>query len=282
MDTIVLIPAFKPDQALVELSRTLSAAGFQVLVMDDGSGSDFAPVFHAASQYARVSGYSENRGKGEALKEGIKLIRSDYPGCRYLITADGDGQHMPEDIFRLSALLRKKGGLIIGTRTFTGKVPFRSRVGNAITSLAFSAASGVSLSDTRTGLRGFEASMCDWLLGVEGTRYEYETNVLLDAAKQKIPIQEITIGTVYGTGNPTSHFRVWKDSFLIYKEIIRYSLSSLFCFSIDYTLLLVLTPLLTHKVPFAMNVSALISWSFSSLTNFFINRFFVFKFKDPF
>ncbi len=35
------------------------------------------------------------------------------------------------------------------------------------------------------------------LLIIEGDRYEYEMNVLLDLAKKQIPMREVTIETVY-------------------------------------------------------------------------------------
>ena len=44
---IVLIPAYKPDNSLIRLIHQLSAhsESIQVLVIDDGSGSEYAPIF---------------------------------------------------------------------------------------------------------------------------------------------------------------------------------------------------------------------------------------------
>ena len=44
---IILIPAYKPDQSLVRLARALRAQdpAVEILVIDDGSGSTYAPIF---------------------------------------------------------------------------------------------------------------------------------------------------------------------------------------------------------------------------------------------
>lgn len=44
---IILIPAYKPDQSLVRLARALRAQDpdAEILVIDDGSGSTYAPIF---------------------------------------------------------------------------------------------------------------------------------------------------------------------------------------------------------------------------------------------
>lgn len=46
---------------------------------------------------------------------------------------------------------------------------------------------------------------------IQGERYEYEMNVLMDFAKNKIPIKEIWIKTIYLDGNKSSHFNAVKD-----------------------------------------------------------------------
>lgn len=77
-------------------------------------------------------------------------------------------------------------------------------------------------SDTQSGLRAFSSEMNREFCEVSGERYEYETEVLLYCVKQKIPIVEVPIETIYrDKENSTSHFRVIRDSFRIYKEFIK-------------------------------------------------------------
>ena len=60
------------------------------------------------------------------------------------------------------------------------------------------------------------------ILHIDGDRFEYEINVLLDFSKRKIPIKEIEIETVYIDNNSSSHFKPIRDSFKIYKQIFKY------------------------------------------------------------
>lgn len=223
-DTVVLIPAYCPDRKLIETLRALSEKQFSLLVVDDGSGSKYDPIFIEAARYARVVRYSVNRGKGGALKQGMRCILKCFPRAKYLITADADGQHRPDDIQKVAARLHKKGGMVIGSRAFVGEVPLRSRFGNTVTRGVYRLASGVAVKDTQTGLRGFDRSLIGWLLKIPGMRYEYEMNVLMSAARDEIAIDEVMIKTVYENDNSSSHFRPLQDSVKIYKEIFRFVL----------------------------------------------------------
>lgn len=227
-DTVVLIPAYQPNEKLIRVLQELSELNFSLLVVDDGSGVVYDAVFIEAAQYARVVRYPINRGKGGALKQGIRCTQKCFPNARYLITADADGQHKPADILRLANYLHENGGFVIGSREFVGEVPFRSRFGNTVTRTVYHVVSGVRVQDTQTGLRGFEISLCDWLLNIGGERYEYEMNVLMTAAKDGVPIGEISIETVYENDNDGSHFRPVHDSVKIYREIFRFAWQSKF------------------------------------------------------
>lgn len=228
METIVLIPAYQPDKILIAIAEALTERGLGVLIVDDGSGSDYDAVFIEAGKYARIVRYPCNRGKGGALKQGIRCIQKCFPDCRYLITADADGQHAIADIIRLSQRLKACGSdMVIGSREFVGEVPLRSRFGNNVTRYVYALVSGVKVADTQTGLRGFDASVIDWLLRIPGERYEYEMNVLMSAARDKIKIDELPIKTIYENDNRSSHFDPIKDSVKIYKEIFKFALGGI-------------------------------------------------------
>ncbi len=219
--TVILIPAYKPDAALPPLCETLTSMGYAVVCVDDGSGADFNEIFENAAQHATVLRYEQNRGKGGALKYGFHHILthpafSDRGG---IVTADADGQHKPEDIRRVSDALEENGGAVLGVRRFTGKVPFRSRFGNALTRWVFALSSGLRISDTQTGLRGFPLPLAADLAEEDGDRYEYEMNVLFRLAEDHTPVTEIPIATVYENNNKGSHFNPVRDSARIYKAI---------------------------------------------------------------
>lgn len=236
LDTVVLIPAYKPEEILVELCRTLTENGLQVLIVDDGSGPAFHSVFHSCKDYADVLGYEQNRGKGYALKYGLAHIRDQLREVQYVVTADADGQHAVKDILACAAAVREQQCLILGSRAFTGKVPFKSRAGNFLTRFAYAVACSSYLGDNQTGLRAFTVRDIDWMLFVEGDRYEYELNVLMAAGKRNLPIHEVRIETIYIENNRKSHFDPIRDTLRLHGKILISSAGSLLAIIQGYLL----------------------------------------------
>ena len=243
----VLIPAYQPDARLPRLILELHRAdpSTKIVVVDDGSGQKFSDIFEAsATAGAHVISYEHNRGKGYALREGFTWIRDvagDSPEC--VVTADADGQHTLNDIFRVGRRCTDTGKSVLGVREFVGHVPARSRIGNTATSALFWLATGWKLKDTQTGLRAFPVALLPALLEVQGDRYEYELRVLLHLAKFRHPVTQIPIETIYEAGNPTSHFRPLQDSARIWAPLLKFAASSGVATVIDYVLVLVLNAL---------------------------------------
>jgi glycosyltransferase involved in cell wall biosynthesis len=105
--TAVLIPAYKPDKKLIGVVESVFAlrpdVGF--VIVDDGSGPDYADVFDAlpkppADGSLVLLHHEVNCGKGEALKTGLRYIYENMPDAGVFVTADADGQHTPADIIR--------------------------------------------------------------------------------------------------------------------------------------------------------------------------------------
>ena len=236
---IALIPAYEPDRKMLGVIADLGKTGFDVVVVDDGSGPEYAELFEQAAE--RIPGKSGrgvtllihdvNRGKGAALKTGLDFINNfmvirGEETQNVIVAVDADGQHLAVDALRAAHTAQgNPGTLVLGSRILnqTQSVPLRSRFGNAVTRKVFRLATGVPVYDTQTGLRAFTADLIPSLLAVSGDRYEYELNVLMDFAGRGIPIREIEIETVYLEGNKSSHFDTVRDSYRIYKEIAKYA-----------------------------------------------------------
>lgn len=241
MEKIVLIPAYKPEEKLTDLARKLSENGLRVVIVDDGSGESFQSVFDESGKYADVLRCEKNGGKGRALKRGIEYISRRWEPPYIIVTADADGQHKLPDILNAAEAAEKNpDSLVLGARKISRDMPTRNWFGNLYTRIAFLFAAGKLLGDTQTGLRGFGDRMVPFMLGVKGSRYEYEMNVLLLWARCNSPIEEVTINTVYEDGNSTSHFKVIRDSINIYWQIVKFSALSFFSFALDVALFIAL------------------------------------------
>lgn len=132
----------------------------------------------------------------------------------------------------------------------------------------------------QTGLRAFSTGLIPQFLSIPGERYEYEMNVLLACSRIGIPILEEEIETIYIDGNAFSHFDTVKDSWRVYKEILKFSSASLISFLVDYGLYSLFT-LLTSGLGNILSI--LISNTgariMSASVNYTINRKLVFQSK---
>jgi glycosyltransferase involved in cell wall biosynthesis len=233
----VLIPAYQPGPALVEVVRSLAESGFSaIVVMDDGSGREYAGIFDQLRQFERVRiiRHAVNLGKGAALKTGMNFALVEYPELAGIVTADADGQHDPEDVRRVARRFAEKPeALVLGARTFTGYVPLRSRAGNWITRNVLRLVVGHRLSDTQTGLRAVPRGLGERMLSVPASGYEFELEMLIAAKHLGVEVIEQAIRTIYGEGNPTSHFEPLRDSMRIYFVLLRFGFISMLTAGLD-------------------------------------------------
>ncbi len=242
----VLVPAYCPGPALLRTLADLRSArpDWPLVVVDDGSGAAYADLLDGArAAGAEIVTLHVNRGKGAALKAGFAHVATTRPGSP-VVCADADGQHALHDIVAVGERLLAAPDvrrLVLGTRTFDGRVPVRSRVGNAVTRWLFTAATRRRVTDTQTGLRGLPAGLLAWAGTVPGERYEYELQMLLRAARAGIALDPVPIATIYLDDNASSHFRPVADSVRVYAPLLLFLASSLGSFAIDTVALLLLT-----------------------------------------
>ena len=232
MNQTIIIPALCPDHRVVSLVRELTQRGAnRILVVDDGSGPLYAPVFSALEQEGcKVVHHRVNHGKGAALRTGITFAREYWPTTRAVVSADADGQHTAEDILRVAyASDLHPNAYVLGCRDFSlAGIPARSRVGNRIMAAIFRFGTGVDLSDTQTGLRALPARFFDEALACPGNRFEWEMDLLFRLAREGHEVASVPISTVYLNGNASSHFHPLRDSIRIMAPVARYALASLF------------------------------------------------------
>ena len=278
---IALIPAYNPDVCLIQVVQQLKEKGFWILVVDDGSSEKHKVIFQEIDDAGSILilTHTKNKGKGSALKTGLAYIENYISDNYTVVTVDADGQHSPKDVEMICrAAQTHPGCLVLGSRRIQKKTPLKSRLGNQITRMVYMLITGIHIYDTQTGLRAFDNTLLPELLKIPGERYEYEMNVLLACSRKKIPMREIGIETIYIDDNTGSHFNPLKDSYRIYKEILKFSVSSLISFFLDYglySMFLGLTSAFSKSISlFVSNVMARVV---SGCFNYQVNRNIVFQ-----
>ena len=196
---VIVLPSLNPDEKFDRVLDGLLDAGFEhIVVIDDGSDDEHQIHFEkaAAIPACTVIHHAYNMGKGRALKDGFACCQELFPDAAGVITIDGDGQHLTKDIAACgNRMLKENTNVILGCRNFFG----------------------IRLSDTQTGLRAIPMQYLKRFCEIEGERFEYETNMLLQMKRWGIRFSEQEIETVYEDENAGSHYDTLKDSWRIFK-----------------------------------------------------------------
>ena len=284
----VVLPSLDPDEKLIAVVDGLLEHGFtDIILVNDGSKQENMHYFYdLAAQHPEINllHHEVNKGKGAALKNAFRWFLENRPDSLGVVTVDGDNQHHPADTRACCENLLSTGHVTLGCRDFTlDHVPPRSRFGNQTTSAIFKIFVGMTLSDTQTGLRAIPRSVLKQFCEVSGDRFEYETNMLLAMKQNGIPFDEVKIRTVYIEENKSSHFHPIRDSWRIYKLILkhffRYTASSIVSALVDNGLFALLSGLL-HGILSGTDLTAVCTAGarvVSSLLNFFMNQKLVFQ-----
>ena len=213
-----VIPAFNEQVHIADVVRRARDKIDNVLVVDDGSAD--ATATRAREAGAEVIVHAQNRGKGEAIKAGLRhwLDR----GLEWVVILDADAQHRPEEIDRFvaAAVSAAEPKLILGNRMKdVSAMPLVRRLVNRYMSNKISRVCGQKIPDTQCGFRMLHRELIpDLLEGAE--RFEYETEMLIVASRKGFRIASVPISTVYS--DEVSSIHPVRDTLRFFKLMRRY------------------------------------------------------------
>ena len=213
-----IIPAYREEKHIGDVVRRTRQQLDHVLVVDDGSNDQTAQRAREAG--AEVIVHSQNRGKGEAIKTGLRhwLDRQ----FTHVVVLDADGQHLPEEIDRFiaAAASAAEPSFFLGNRmnNLTG-MPFIRRVVNRYMSRRISLLSAQQIPDTQCGFRMLDRQLIPQLLG-GANRFDYETEMLIIASRKGYRIESVPITTVYS--DEVSNIQPMRDALRFFKLMQRY------------------------------------------------------------
>ena len=150
---LVIVPAYNEGRVITDTVERLLTAGYQVVVVDDGSSDETTEVRRLPIVYLR---HPVNLGQGAALQTGMTYaLRA---GAEIAVHFDADGQHDCGQIERLIApIVEGQADVVFGSRFLRqqdrSQVPWKKRIllrGGILVSWAMT---GMLLSDTHNGFR---------------------------------------------------------------------------------------------------------------------------------
>lgn len=233
----VVIPAFNEEKHVGDVVRRTRARLDRVLVVDDGSQDSTAAEARTAG--AEVIVHPQNRGKGEAIRTGLRywldtanpsgsgedrpasamLRRGEQP--EWVLILDADAQHRPEEIDRfVEAISGSDAKMFVGNRMDDlARMPLMRRIVNRYMSRKISRLCGQAIPDTQCGFRMLHRQLIpDFLEGAD--RFDYETEMLIKASRNGFGINSVPITTVYC--DEVSSIHPIRDTMRFFKLMRRY------------------------------------------------------------
>ena len=188
-ETLVAIPAYNEAAAIARVATGIREAVPEaaVLVIDDGS-EDATPAV-LRDEGIPCARHPCNLGYGRAIQTAVRCARQR--GYRTLVTADGDGQHSPEDVRALFLASRESASdYLIGSRYLASgdysSAPLDRRLGMQLFSWITGRLGPTRVYDTTSGLKAIRGTVFDALLRWHFVDFHAEAIVYLASLGYRI------------------------------------------------------------------------------------------------
>ena len=193
----VVIPAYNEEAGLPVVLESLfrSVDGqCEVLVIDDGSNDATSRV---ASQFrCGVIRHGRNRGKGEAMKTGIRHARGES-----VIFVDADGTYPTDAIPQMIESLESCDAVYGSRASGRDNIPRFNRLGNALFQGIMRYVYHFEPGDYATGLYGMKTRYLQ-KMRVSSDGFAVEPEIAIKACRMKLKIHEIPVHYRERIGQP--------------------------------------------------------------------------------
>jgi glycosyltransferase involved in cell wall biosynthesis len=223
----IIIPVYNEKNTIKEAVKTVSSCplpGFkkQIIIVDDGSSDGTRNILEKISRANRklkVVFMDKNRGKGRAVREGIKYIKGDYA-----VIQDADLEYDPADYAGLLApITAGRADVVFGSR-FMGSAHrsflFWNYVANKFLNMTVNLLYNTLLTDMETCYKMFRAETLAGL-DLKSDGFEIEPEITSKILKKKCRIYEVPIN-FYGRGYSEGKKIKAIDGFRALWALIRY------------------------------------------------------------
>ena len=198
----IVMPAYELEDSVEqaikhveEVARTLTD-DYEIIVVDDGSndGTYVRALNHRKNPHVKVLRHRCNRGKGAAIKTGVR-----YATKQYTILLDADMEIDPRSMrFLVNGL--KSYDLVVCSKRHPKSVyraPFVRRLLSVTFNVLVKLLLGIRFGDTQTGFKAFRTEVLRRIMDVVVVkRYAYDVEVLAVASMLRLRALEVPVRIV--------------------------------------------------------------------------------------
>src|SRR3990172_1301862 len=213
----LIVPCYNEGRRLITNLVTImtffdeQVISVEVIVVDDGSTDDSKKILRSVLKNypIRVLRHAKNRGKGAAIRTGMKEARGEWVGFM-----DADLATPVSEWPRFWNKLEQKDAMVIGTRKnhlarVTIRQPWmREQLGKIFTLLS-NVILNLRVSDVSCGMKVWPRSISNKIWGKQRLNdWSFDAEILYLCRKQKIAIVEVP---VEWADQPETKVRWWLD-----------------------------------------------------------------------
>lgn len=217
-DAAVVLPVYNHGAGALRVVARIREQGLSCIVVDDGSDAADAALLDTLVPADGITllRLPHNRGKGAAVMAGLRAAAAR--GHSHAVQIDADGQHDASQIGAfVEAARAEPAAVICGVPRYDASVP-RSRLIARYATHVWVWINTLSLAirDSMCGFRVYPLATTLALLDSEpiGARMDFDTEVLVRLHWRGVPVVNRPTPVTYPTGG-VSHFRLWRDNWLI-------------------------------------------------------------------
>ena len=224
----MVIPAYNEAQRLpAYLSEVVAyfdgrGEPYEVIVVDDGSEDETAArVLEAQAIHQAVTLHrlAENRGKGFAVRAGMRAARGDLR-----LMADADGATPIAEVKRLDTVIQAGADLAVGSRALPDpsvrrEVHIHRKLSGEIFNFFVRRMGVGDVTDTQCGFKLFRGTVAETLFGeLETTGFGFDVELLMLARRRGYRVIEVAINWA---DQPGSKVAVLRDGPRMLAQVVR-------------------------------------------------------------